>query len=126
MIPMEPVWVQYRCCDTGQRCERCGPVESAIGITSQQSTAIEQLYEDSLPAQRHAGENVVELTAQVATRVRLGEYDDELLRLTAELVKARWIQCELRRQMLERASGPLSPQQRTKLARFIAEKGVME
>ena len=99
---------------------------SAIGITPQQSRAIEQLYEDGLPAQRQAGEDVVALTARVARLVRFGAYDDELLHLTGELVKARSTQCELRRQMLRRSDRPLSPPQRQRLARFIAERRVME
>jgi len=90
------------------------------------SIAIERLYEDSLPAQRHAGEEVVALTARVDTLIRFGLYNDELLHLTGELVKARSVQCELRRQMLERTARPLSPQQREKLTRFIAEKRVMD
>jgi hypothetical protein len=49
-----------------------------------------------------------------------------LLHLTGELVKARSVQCELRRQMLGRTARPLSPEQREKLTRFIAEKRVME
>lgn len=100
-------------------------VVSAIGITPQQAVAIERLYEDSLPAWRNAGEDVVNLTERVARLVRAGKYHDEpLLHLTSELVQARSIQCELHRQMLERTTRPLWPEQRTRLARFMAQKGV--
>jgi len=88
--------------------------------------AIERLYEDSLPARRHAGEEAVALTARVETLIRFGLYDDELSHLTGEPVKARSVQWELRRQMLERTARPLSPQQRETLTGFIAEKRVME
>ena len=102
-------------------------VVSAIGLTPQQAIAIKWLYEDSLPAWRHASEDIVNLTGRIARLRRFGEYDeDELLHLTGALVKARSVQCELYRQMLERTAGPLSPRQRASLARFIDGKGAME
>jgi len=102
-------------------------VATAIGITPPQAIAIEWLYQESLPAWQRAGEDVVDLTGRVATLLHFGEYDrDELLRLTGALVKARSVQCDLRRQMLERTTRPLSSQQRTRLARFIPEERVMK
>lgn len=102
-------------------------VVSAIGITPQQAIAIERLYEDSLPAWRHAGEDVVNLTGRVARLVRAGKYhDDALLRLTSELVRARSVQYELHRHMLERTALPLWPEQRARLVRIMAEKRVLE
>ena len=102
-------------------------VVSAIGITPPQAIAIEWLYEESLPAWQRAGEDVVDLTGRVARLLHFGEYDkDELLRLTGALVKARSVQCDLRRQMLERTARPLTSQQRERLARFISEERVMD
>lgn len=102
-------------------------VVSAIGITPQQAVAIERLYEDSLPAWRNAGEDVVDLTERVARLVRAGRYDDEgLLHLTGALVQARSVQYQLHRQMLERTARPLWPEQRATLARFMAEQRTPE
>jgi len=102
-------------------------VVSAIGITPPQAIAIGWLYEESLPAWQRAGEDVVDLTGRVARLLHFGEYDeDELLRLTGALVKARLVQCDLRRQMLEHTARPLSSQQRERLARFISEERVVD
>ena len=102
-------------------------VASAIGITPQQAIEIEQLYEHSLPAWRNAGEDIVDLTERVTRLVRAGRYDDDgPLHLTGALVHARSVQYQLHRQMLERTARPLWPEQRTTLARFMAEQLVPE
>ena len=95
-------------------------VVSALGITPEQSVAIERLSEDNLPARVHAGEEVIDLTARVGTLIRSDVYDDELLRLTEQLLKAYSVQWELHRQMLAPTTRALSPQQREKLTRLIA------
>ena len=101
-------------------------VVSALGITPDQSVTIERLSEDRLPARRNAGEEVIGLTARVAELIRADVYDDQLLHVTEQLLKARSVQWELHRQMLERTARALSPQQRKTLTRLVAERRVME
>src|SRR4029077_9604536 len=62
-------------------------VVAAIGIPPEQSAAIEGVYEDSLPAQQHASEDVIDATARVADLIRAQVFDDELLRLTEKLLQ---------------------------------------
>jgi Spy/CpxP family protein refolding chaperone len=100
-------------------------VVSALGLTAEQTVAIERLYQDSLPARRHASEELCGLTGQIASRIEAGEYDDESLHLTERLAKAQSAQRDARRQMLELAARALSPEQRETLSRLVGEKRVM-
>jgi hypothetical protein len=96
-------------------------VVSALRLTATQSMAIERLYQDSLPAQQHASEEVFGLTGQIAHRIDAGDYDDESLHLTERLAKAQSTECEVRRHMLELAAHALSLEQRERLSRLLGE-----
>jgi hypothetical protein len=102
------------------------PIVSALAVTPEQSSTIEQLYEEGLSARRSASENVIVLTEKVEKRLRDGLYDDELLKLTSQLVSARGHDCEQRRQLLVLSARPLSEDQREKLTRLIRDRGVAE
>ena len=101
-------------------------VVAALGITSEQAAAIERAYEDSLPAQRHASEEVIDATARVADLIRAQVYDDQLLHLTERLAQAHSTQSELHRKLLERAARALTPEQRRMLGRLDARKRVVD
>ena len=58
--------------------------------------------------------------------VEAGEYDDQLLRVTEELARARQTECSLRHQVLRLTSGALLPEQREELIRLITEHRVTE
>jgi hypothetical protein len=105
---------------------RSSTVVAALGITPEQATAIERAYEDSLPAQQHSSEEVIDATAPVAEQVRAQLFDEQLLRLTERLARAGSTQSELHWKLLERAAGALTPEQRRKLARVAAEDRAME
>jgi hypothetical protein len=96
-------------------------VVSALRLTATQSMAIERLYQDSLPAQQHASEEVFGLTGQIAHRIDAGDYVDESLHLTERLAKAQSTEREVRRHMLELADRALSPEQRERLSRLVDE-----
>lgn len=95
-------------------------------MTQQQSAAIEHVYEESLPAQQRAGEDVIGLSEDIATRLGDGLYDNEQLRLTEKLARTLTKQRELRRRAFERAVQFLTPAQRDKLTRLIADRRLIE
>ena len=95
-------------------------------MTEQQSTTIERLYEESLPIRQHASEDEMGFTIDIIKRLRDGLYDEELLHANERLAAAQDKQCELRLQALERAVRVLTPNQRGKLRRLIAEKRIVE
>jgi len=101
-------------------------VVSALGVTPQQSTAIEPVYRTRLHAARRASAATIGTTEQVAARFRDGAYDDELLDVTSQLVSARREQCERRREMLTLSAAALSPDQREALLRMIQARRIME
>ena len=101
-------------------------IVSALAVTPEQSRAIERLYEDGLPARRSATEDVIGLTEKVARHLRDWAYDDELLKLTGQLVTARRDECDLRRRLLVLSAGPLSHGQREKLMQLIRDRQVAE
>jgi hypothetical protein len=102
------------------------PIVNSLVLTADQSRAIQQLYEDGLPARRLASENVISLTEKVEKRLRDGLYDDELLKLTSQLVNARGNDCEERRRSLLLSAKPLSEHQREKLMQLIHNRRVAE
>ena len=102
------------------------PIVSALAVTPEQSSTIERLYEAGLPARRSASEDVISLTEKVARRLRDGAYDAELLKLTSQLVNARWDDCEQRRQSLVLSAEPLSQDQRERLMQLIRNRRVAE
>jgi hypothetical protein len=102
------------------------PIALALAITPRQSAALDRLYEESLLPGQHASEAIMGLTDEIAKRLRDGLYDEELLHDTERLVGARLKQCELRRHALKRAVQVLTPNQRVKLTRLIAEKRIVE
>ena len=97
-----------------------------LQVTPEQRRSIEQVYQANLPASTRAGEEVMEITAAVAERLRDGKYDAELLSLTSRLVTARREQVERRRQVLAETGTALSPRQRHALLRLIRDKRIME
>ncbi len=105
---------------------RSAEVLSALAITTDQSLAVEQLYEARLPSMRSVSENVMHVTTTMASRLRDGVYDDELLKLTENLITLRRDQCEQRRQLLRLSAALLTPEQREKLTTLIRAQRVME
>jgi Spy/CpxP family protein refolding chaperone len=101
-------------------------VVAVLRITPEQSAAIERAYEDSLPAQRHASEDVIDTTGRVVDLIRAAVYDDQLLHMTEKLVNAYSSQDEVQQKMRERAAHALTLEQRQKLIRLIAQKRVLE
>jgi hypothetical protein len=101
-------------------------VVSALHITPAQAAAIEREYENNLPAQRHASEEVAGTTGRVVDLIRAREYDDELLHTTEKLVRAYQMQGELQQKMLARAARALTPDQRQQLSRLVPEKRVLK
>jgi hypothetical protein len=97
-----------------------------LGLTPEQSMAVERVYEDGLIARNRAGEEVIYLDEQLKYLRQWNGSDEELRRLTRELANARAAECELFRQMLQRISEPLSARQREELARLVRQQRVME
>jgi hypothetical protein len=95
-------------------------------MTQQQSAAIERVYVESLPARQRAVEEVIGLSEDIATRLHDGLYDDEQLQLTAKLAGALTKQRELRRRTFELSVQVLTPPQRDKLTRLIADKRLIQ
>lgn len=114
-VHLEPVWWW-----------RSPEVVSALAVTTDQSLAVERLYEDRLPSMRSVSEKVMGVTAAVASRLSNGEYDDELLALTGNLITLRRDQCEQRRQLLRLSTALLTPGQREKLLILIRAHKVVE
>lgn len=101
-------------------------IVSTLGVTPEQSSTIERLYEAGLSARRSASEDVINLTEKVARRLRDGVYDGELLKLTSQLANARRNECEQRRGSLALSAKPLSAGQRERLTQLIRNGGVAE
>jgi len=97
-------------------------IVSALGISSEQSATIEQLYEQSLEARRHASEEVMELTGQITELILARVFDEQLLHLTEKLTKARYDQGELSRRMFDLAAQTLTPEQREMATHLSASK----
>jgi hypothetical protein len=102
------------------------PIVSALAMTEQQSTAIERLYQESLPMRQHASEDETGLTDDIVKRLDDGLYDDELLHITERLAGAWVKQRDVRRQTFNRAVQVLTPRQRDKLTYEIAERQIVE
>jgi hypothetical protein len=102
------------------------PIVNALVLRLDQSRAIDRLYQAGLPARRSASEKVISLTERVQKRLRDGLYDDELLKLTSELVNARQNDCEQRRRSLVLSAGLLSESQRDRLMQLIKNRRVAE
>ena len=101
-------------------------VVAVLGITPEQSAAIERSYENSLPAQRHASEEVIDTTGRIVDLIRAQVYDEQLLHMTEKLVNAYSSQDEVQQKMREGAAHALTREQRQKLIRLIAQKLVLE
>jgi LTXXQ motif family protein len=99
---------------------------NALALTATQSAAIDGFYEDTLPARRRASEETAAVRNRVADALRAGDYDDDVLRLTARLAEVDAQAGHVRRQMLRLAVAALTPVQRDKLTRLIASKRVVE
>jgi hypothetical protein len=69
---------------------------------------------------------VISLTERVQKRLHDGFYDDQLLKLTSQLVNARQNDCEQRRRSLVLSTGLLSESQRDRLMQLIKNRRVAE
>jgi hypothetical protein len=116
----------FRQSDTAAELDRPVTAVSALELTPRQAAAIERLYQESLPTRQHASEDVIGLTEDIATRLRDGRYDGELLHATERLAGARVTQCELRRHAFERSVQVLTARQRRVLTRLIAAQRIAE
>lgn len=101
-------------------------VVRALGLTSIQSDALDRVYQQSVPAGQTASLQVMQLTERIVEALRDRRYDDELLRTTAALVRARDEECELRRRALGRAVAALQPGQQRELSRLLAAREIID
>jgi hypothetical protein len=101
-------------------------VVALLQLTPEQSMAVEQLYEEGLPARNRAAEEVTYLDEELTYSKQWNGSDDELRRLTEELATARVAECDLRLEMLERIIAPLSARQREQLTGLVRQNRVME
>jgi hypothetical protein len=106
------------------------PIVALLGMTPEQSIAVEMVYEDGLPARMRASERSAALEDQIRDVDRWASSDDEFYSVTADLTRklgeARTIECDLRRQTLNSTNRALTPDQRQRLAGLIRRKRVME
>jgi hypothetical protein len=105
---------------------RAPRVVALLQLTREQVMAVEQLYEADLPTRNRAGEEVTYLDEELKYSKQWNGSDEELLRLTQELARARVAECALRLQMLERIIEPLSAGQREQLTDLVRQNRVME
>ena len=105
---------------------RSSQVTEALGLTPDQSDQIDDVYQQFVPAGEEASVDVMRLTEEIVEALRAGNFDDDLLRATAALVRARDEQCALRRQVFARAAAALQPRQRFALARLLAQRRVID
>jgi hypothetical protein len=105
-------------------------IVAALGMTPEQSMAVEMLCEDGLPARMRAREQFAVLEEQIRDVDRWAKSDDEFYSVTADLTRkladVRTIECDLRRKMLDSTSQVLAPEQRQRLAGLIRQRRVME
>lgn len=105
----------------------CSPsIISALTLTQEQSAAIEQLYEDSLPTRQQTSESVMRLTVHASDLIYQRAYDGELLQTTGELARVRAEEADIRRRALERTERVLTQGQRLRLAQLLALDRLME
>jgi hypothetical protein len=105
----------------------CSPsIIAALMLTQEQSAAIEQLYQDSLPTRRQTSEQVMRLTVHASDLIYQRVFDDELLQTTSELVRVRAEEADIRRRALEHTERVLTQGQRLHLAQLLALDGLME
>jgi hypothetical protein len=104
---------------------RSSQVVAELGLTARQSDALDRAYQQLIPAGETASLNVMRLTELIAEAIRDGKYDDELLRASAALVRARDEECELRRQLFARGVAALQPGQQRRLSRLLAARQIV-
>ena len=105
----------------------CSPaIVSALTITQEQATAIERLYEDSLPIRRQTSERAMRLTVHVSDLIHRGAFGRELLQATAELAGVHAEEADIRRRMVENSVRVLTHEQRAQLARLRVLSRLME
>ena len=64
-------------------------VTSALGLTAEQSLAIDHIYQQTLPLRTLTSIEIIELTGRISQRIRDGIFDDDSLRLSERLMTAR-------------------------------------
>jgi hypothetical protein len=89
---------------------------STVGITAQQSDALDGLYETSLSARARTTEHVVELTEELVQLARDGD-EQRLPAVMKELAKARFEERDLQRRLVNGTIQLLTPLQRELLNR---------
>jgi len=99
---------------------------AALALTSEQATAIQQVYAESLPSQERVSEDVIALTEAIEKRIRDERYDAELLHVTEQLVATRREQCRLRQRTFKLAMQILTPHQQDQLMRGGGERRLVE
>jgi hypothetical protein len=104
---------------------RSSQVASELVLTATQSDALDLVYQQLIPAGQTVSLDVMRLTERIADAIRDRNYDDELLRATGALVRARDEQCELRRQVYARAVAVLQPSQQRHLSRLVAARQII-
>jgi hypothetical protein len=101
-------------------------IAAALSLTGFQSAEMDRIYQQLVPASESASIDVIRLTERAVLAIRYGEYDDNLLHVTADLVRARDQQCALRRTAFARSSSTLSPVQRATLASLLAQHALID
>jgi Spy/CpxP family protein refolding chaperone len=97
-----------------------------LGLTPEQSTRIERLYQDGLPRQMRTVQEIAYLVEQITELNGSDTSHDEVIALAKQLAQARSVECQIRSRMLDLTGRALRPGQREKLARLIRQKRVME
>jgi hypothetical protein len=103
-----------------------GRIVAALKLRTEQSRAIERVYENAFPSGCRASLDVAELTNRISDALQAGSYDNDLLRLTERLFMARSAQAELRGRVMVTALDALEPPQRAQWSRLIADRHIVE
>jgi hypothetical protein len=98
---------------------------TAVGLTLEQVMMLDRLYEGDLAARRRLSAKTADVMVRISGSLHDGDYDGALLHLTEELAQAYTNERILRRQMLERTVGMLTPDQKPRVIR-LAEGGLKD
>ena len=97
-----------------------------VGLTPQQAMAVERLYQEDLPARNRASQEVTYLEDELKYSRQWDAADVSGNVLPRNLRRLGFVDCELRRRMLQRMSELLSEKQREHLSDLVRHNRVME
>ena len=102
---------------------RSPPVVKALSLSGTQLHIIEQLYAETLPAQRRSTERLVDTINHVSRLIKEGNYGDDMLRQTEEVARATAEERALSLKLNDAAVSVLSPTQRQTLTLLLSDRG---